>query len=99
MFSIYLKKLKKLFSSHRYQRHYSKRNNTWSAVPVKVKKDYSYINDMLRKMIKEMVDFKGPLPRNVEMDTHDPRRLKRSIAISSPPPTRELAASKKSRFQ
>ncbi|XP_033726211.1 uncharacterized protein LOC117315902 isoform X2 [Pecten maximus] len=82
-----------------YARKYSKRNKNWSVVPVKEKKTYSYIPDMMKEILQRLSVYEGPLPTRFPPEEGDPRLIKRTIAEVSPIPTKELVARKKSRFQ
>lgn len=83
----------------RYQRLYSKRNNTWSAVPVKESKEYKYMQDLFTRMIQKCKLYRGRLSDPYPLETENPKHIKKTIAAVSPLPTRELVAAKKSRFK
>ncbi|XP_033754344.1 uncharacterized protein LOC117337464 [Pecten maximus] len=81
-----------------YVRKYSKRNKNWSAVPVKERKTYQHIPDLLRKVLFALEHHVGPIPSRFPLEKGDPRLIKRTLAEISPLPTKELVLKKKSRF-
>lgn len=87
-----------IFLVCRFARKYSKRNNNWSAVPVKTPKDYNYMPDLLHKVLLALRNHRGPLPTKFQLEEDDPRRIRKTIAAVSPIPTKELVLKKKSRF-
>ena len=84
--------------AYRYARKYSKRNKNWTVVPVKEPKKYKYIAELMKNALDALRNHKGPIPRVFPLEDDDPRKIKRTIAELSPPPTKDLVERKKSRF-
>lgn len=83
--------------SYRWRRMYSKAANNWTVVPVKGKKDYNYIPDLLTQVALEYCTQRKqhPLRGKREKDEADPRRIAKTIARKEPPPTAEIQITKK----
>ena len=77
---------------------YSKKSTNWYAVPVKVPKTYYYIVEMQTEIVKRRMADKEPIGRHIGMLPDDPRRIKKTLAPSSPPPTAELVRRHHSRM-
>ncbi|XP_063076603.1 uncharacterized protein LOC134466651 isoform X1 [Engraulis encrasicolus] len=72
-----------------YRRKYSKKSEHWSVYAVKETKQYSYIPDLQRAIVKRRLESGTGLPRKQTMRPDDPRRLG-VLAKEQPPPTAEL---------
>lgn len=83
----------------RYHRTYSKKTGRWTVVQRKTQKTYSHISDIMRKILQSRLESVGGMHQAAELAEGDPRRISRTIAPKSPPPTTELVVKKKSRFQ
>lgn len=81
-----------------FKRKYSKRTKRWTAVPVKVPKDYPHIPYLIARILKARVNDKGFISRPFQFLDNDPKQSHPTIAIGKrPPPTKELIAERKSR--
>ena len=77
---------------------YSKKSGNWYAVPMKTPKQYQYIIEMQTDAVyRRMVDQES-VTRRREMLPEDPRRISRTLAPTSPPPTAELVTRHRSRM-
>lgn len=85
----------------RYHRTYSKKIGRWTVVQRKTKKTYMYshVSEMMRKILRNRLESVGGMHQTAELSERDPRRISRTIAPKSPPPTTKLVAKKKSRFE
>lgn len=83
----------------RLQRTYNKKSGRWTVYPVKEKKKYEYIQTMMEWVLDKRLEDKEGFHKQQDLDEGDPRRLSKTIAPVLPPPTSELAAEKKSRFE
>ncbi|XP_061580826.1 uncharacterized protein LOC133446766 [Cololabis saira] len=72
-----------------YRRYYNKKSKSWSVYALKEKKDYFYIPDLQRAILRRRLQSGGGLPRRQTLRPDDPRRLG-LLAPVSPPPTLEL---------
>ena len=95
----YLIILNIVFFPFRQKRIYHKSSKTWGVVNVKVDKKYVYIKELQEQIITACLQYKQPMNRSRPLKDDDPRRIKSTAAVSSPPPTGELAAKKASRFK
>ena len=77
---------------------YSKKSCNWYAVPMKVAKGYTYIGEIQSDIVKRRMADKEPIGRHREMLPGDPRRIKKTLAPSTPPPTAELVRRHRSRI-
>lgn len=71
----------------------------WTVVQRKTKKTYSHVSEIMRKILQNRLESVGGMHQTAELSERDPRRISRTIAQKSPPPTTELVAKKKSRFE
>lgn len=74
--------------SSRYRRLYSKKSHNYRVQTLKVAKDYSYIPELQRCILKRRMDG-GALPRKSKSRPSDPRHLG-NLAGVAPHPTAEL---------
>nr|XP_022297617.1 uncharacterized protein LOC111106988 [Crassostrea virginica] len=81
-----------------YFRTFSKKSGRWTVFQRKVKKTYNHVNDIFFKILEMRLEMEEGMHRPAELSARDPRRLSRTIAPKSPPPTAEIALQKKSRF-
>ncbi|XP_049923334.1 uncharacterized protein LOC126404274 [Epinephelus moara] len=72
-----------------YRRYYNKKSKSWSVYTVKEKKDYSYIPDLQRGILRKRLQSGGGLPKKQTLRPDDPRNLG-VLASVQPPPTAEL---------
>ncbi|XP_053383459.1 uncharacterized protein LOC123541393 [Mercenaria mercenaria] len=79
-------------------RTWSKRSSTWSTYQEREPKQYQYIPEMMIGMIEDFKSSDTPLTAPSKMSPSDPRKLKRTLAPESPPPTKFLFSEKKSRY-
>jgi len=82
----------------RLHRAYSKRNNNWTSHVEKVPKEYLYIPELLTTMFDHLIESDEPLTSPVPLTPSDPRKQKRTLSRGSPPSTKSLFETKKSRF-
>ena len=76
-----------------YHRVWRRRSNRWDTIPVKEKKQYTYITELLMLILKHRTQHALSL-RNIK----GRKRYGSSITPEAPPETATIAASKKSRF-
>ena len=69
---------------------YNKKSANWYAVPMKVAKDYGYITEIQTEIMRRRMVDRESILRRREMLPGDPRRISRTLAPISPPPTAEL---------
>ncbi|KAL7377214.1 hypothetical protein ABVT39_024048 [Epinephelus coioides] len=72
-----------------YKRLYSKKSHNYRVQAVKVAKDYGYIPELQRCILRKRMDG-GALPRKAKHRPGDPRHLGNLAGVVSPPPTAEL---------
>lgn len=72
-----------------YRRYYNKKSKNWSVCTLKEKKDYSYIPELQRAIVRRRLGSRGGLPRKQTLRPDDPRRLG-LLAAGEPPTTSEL---------
>ncbi|XP_070191418.1 uncharacterized protein [Littorina saxatilis] len=82
----------------KYHRCFNKKTGRWSVFPVKVPKTYHHIPALKLRIMEMRLQDPLPLHRKKPLAQEDPRRLSTHLAATSPPPTSELVAQKKSRF-
>ena len=75
---------------YRYIRTFSKKSGRWTAFQRKVKKTYNHVNDIF-KVLKMRLELEECMYRPAEISAKDPRRLSRTIAPKSSPPTAEIS--------
>ena len=69
---------------------YNKKSANWYAVPMKIAKDYGYITEIQTEIMRRRMVDRESILRRREMLPGDPRRISRTLAPISPPPTAEL---------
>ena len=82
----------------RLHRCFSKRTGTYSCYNEKVPKTYGYVPDLLKDILESVCNRTETLRAPVTLTPTDPRKLKRRLSGISPPSTKSLLESKKSRF-
>lgn len=82
----------------RLQRTFNKKSGRWTVYPVKGKKTYHYIEMIMEWILEKRLEDKEGFHKKQDLEEGDPRRLAGIIALVPPPPTAELAAETKSRF-
>lgn len=85
--------------SSRWQRSYNKKTARWSVKPVKTDKSYSYVPRLLKAIICMRLQDNEGMNQRVQLEVDDPRRISVHLAPIPPPPTRDIVASQKSRFE
>ncbi|XP_056014430.1 uncharacterized protein LOC130052702 [Ostrea edulis] len=86
--------------SIRYQRTFSKKSGRWTTVERKQNKTYAHIDELFERALKMRLESNRGMHHPVELSATDPRRISKTIAPKSPPPTAELVSQeKKSRFK
>lgn len=85
--------------SLRWQRCYNKKSSRWSVHPVKVEKNYSYVQDLIRHIITSRIEDDIGMNRPMELEADDPRRISAHLAPVPPPSTRDIVATQISRFE
>lgn len=83
----------------RWQRSYNKKTSRWSVHPVKVEKNYSYVQDLIRHIITSRIEDDIGMNRPMELEADDPRRISAHLAPVPPPSTRDIVATQISRFE
>lgn len=74
------------------------KTSRWSVHPVKVEKNYSYVQDLIRHITSRIEDDIG-MNRPMELEADDPRRISAHLAPVPPPSTRDIVATQISRFE
>lgn len=84
-----------------YNRYFSKGANQWRFKYVKEQKTYSYISQLIVKILSEYCNFhkERPLYKKRELEADDPRRLAENVAPLEAPATLELVAQRQSRLK
>ena len=77
---------------------YNKKSGNWYAVPMKVVKTYSYIQELQASIVRRRMKDRESVLRRQEMMPEDPRRIKRTLALTTPPPTAELVRRHRTRL-
>ncbi|XP_048728592.1 uncharacterized protein LOC125646390 [Ostrea edulis] len=85
--------------SIRYQRTFSKKSGRWTTVERKQNKTYAHIDKLFERALKMRLESDRGMHHPAELSATDPRRISKTIAPKSPPPTAELVSQKKSRFK
>lgn len=83
----------------RWQRSYNKKTSRWSVHPVKVEKNYSYVQDLIRHIITSRIEDDIGMNRPMELEADDLRRISAHLAPVPPPSTRDIVATQISRFE
>lgn len=82
-----------------YKRQYSKRTKRWHAQPVRAKKEFKYVNPLLKKILHRRTNFNEPVTARQAANPKDPKLISPTICITKrPPPTDELVQQRLSRF-
>ncbi|KAH3843922.1 hypothetical protein DPMN_117457 [Dreissena polymorpha] len=82
----------------RQHRKYSKRGHKYTTFAVKEKKTYTYVPNMIHKVVQHFAVCAEPLTAPVKMSPTDPRKKRKTLGSpDTPPPTSSLA--KQSRFK
>ncbi|KAM4605450.1 uncharacterized protein ACJ7VT_017694 isoform 2-T2 [Polymixia lowei] len=71
------------------KRYYNKKSKRWSVYTMKVPKDYSYISELQKIILRKQLKFGEGLPKKRPLEPDDPGRLGLVTEIP-PPPTAEL---------
>ena len=77
---------------------YSKKSGNWYAVPMKAPKKYQYIVEMQTDVVYRRMADTESVTRRRELMPEDPRRISRTLAPTSPPPTAELVRRHRTRM-
>ncbi|XP_069139069.1 uncharacterized protein [Argopecten irradians] len=83
----------------RMHRTFNKKSKRWTVYPEKVAKTYKHIDVILEQIVRNRLEDRLGMHREVELPALDPRRLSKTIAPISPPPTEQLEKEKKSRVE
>jgi hypothetical protein len=67
--------------------------------PVKTDKSYFYVPRLLRAIICMRLQDNEGMNQHVQLEVDDPRRISVHLAPIPPPPTRDIVASHKSRYE
>jgi hypothetical protein len=79
-----------------------KQNKNWSAGRKKQQKVYTYMPEIIQKIVNMRLDDEQSLYRRVEREEHDPRNIASNIMNIGPipaPSTAEILKTQRSRFQ
>ena len=82
-----------------FKRQYSKRAKGWHVQAVRSKKDFKYINPLLKKIFKRRRDSNEPVTAQPARSPKDPKLISPTICMTkTPPSTEELVQQRLSRF-
>lgn len=73
----------------RYRRLYNKKSKRWCVYSLKTTKDYMYIPELQRSIVRKRIDSAKGLPKRRPLKPDDPRALG-NLPDIPPPPTAEL---------
>ncbi|KAK3577144.1 hypothetical protein CHS0354_037480 [Potamilus streckersoni] len=82
-----------------YQESFNNQSGRWSANPKKADKQYLYIPEIIRKILKMRLDNGVGMNQPVVLDMNDPRRISAVPAAIPPLPTEVIVAKQKSRLK
>ena len=85
-----------LHNIFRYKRVYNKRSEQWSAVPIKVAKEYKYITSLMEAIVSSRIANK---PRSRILPLDHPKRIAPNLAKTPAPSTAQLVIVHKSRIK
>lgn len=85
--------------SIRYQRVFQKKSSRWSVTTCKEPKQYSYVPEMMRKIILKRLDDAIGMNQKMVLEQDDPRRVSSHLAPIPPPPTQQIVHEQRSRFR
>ncbi|XP_069107077.1 uncharacterized protein [Argopecten irradians] len=83
----------------RYRRMFNKKSGRWTVVTDKEAKNYDHIKQLLNRVAVARLNDREGMSGKQELSATDPRRISRTIAPVTPPPTSQLVEEKKSRLQ
>lgn len=78
----------------RYHSTYSKTTGRWTVVQRKTQHTYINVSEIVRQILLNRFELVGGMHQTVELSERDSRRISRTIALRSSPPTTELEAKK-----
>ena len=81
------------------QRIFSKKSNFWYNYPVKVKKTYTHIPDLMKDIVIMRLEDEIGMSKKMPLEPDDPRRISSTLANIPPPPTDVITQRKTSRFK
>ena len=87
-----------VYHIYRHKRMYNKKSASWYATPMKVAKRYEYIMDLQIEIVRRRMVDKEPIARRREMLPEDPRRIKKTLAPTTPLSTPELVRRHRTRM-
>ncbi len=79
-----------IFSFPRFVKRYSKRSKKWTAQPKPKPKTYSYIPDLMERIVAKRLVVFGHLSQHVTLSDDDPRRISSTIAKVPAPSLEKL---------
>ena len=82
----------------RYHRKYRKQSKKWDVTPVKVKKDYKYIPELISAIFEARKESHGTLRAKKYVQDDHPVNIQATIAHCLSQPTTDIVSNKKSRF-
>ncbi|XP_065941156.1 uncharacterized protein [Magallana gigas] len=91
--------LSNILSYLRYQRVFQKKSSRWSVTTCKEPKQYSYVPEMMRKIILKRLDDAIGMNQKMVIEQDDPRRVSSHLAPIPPPPTQQIVHEQRSRFR
>lgn len=91
--------LSNILSYLRYQRVFQKKSSRWSVTTCKEPKQYSYVTEMMRKIILKRLDDAIGMNQKMVLEQDDPRRVSSHLAPIPPPPTQQIVHEQRSRFR
>ena len=87
-----------VYRIYRHRRMYNKKSSSWYATPMRVAKGYDYIVDLQTEIVRRRIVDQEPIARRREMLPEDPRRIKKTLAPTTPPSTAELVRRHRTRM-
>ena len=90
----------RLYSNYfQLQQTFSKAANQWVVKPVKEKKEYAYIPDLLIDIISAYCDGSKKVRDPIERNASDPIQVAKTIAPKQPPETKKLVETREPRLR
>ena len=86
-----------MYTPFRFKRKYIKRTKNWVPVPLKARKEYGYMPELMADIIDRCLADNRPMARAVPMHPDDPRTIAPHLAPEVPPPTEFLVAQHRAR--
>ena len=81
-----------------YHRKYRKQTKKWDVTPVRCRKDYTYMNELIKDILKLREETDSSSRSRVPIASNHPRHIQLTIGLNAPPDTQSIVINKQSRF-